>query len=343
MMQIQPAVAIVILNWNGKKYLEEFLPFLFTTTYPRYRVIVADNGSSDDSLSFLQETYPSIEIIRLDDNYGFAKGYNMALKQVEADYYILLNSDVKVTAGWIEPMISLLGQDQQIAACQPKLLSYHQPAYFEYAGGAGGWLDHYGYPFAMGRVFDICEADTGQYNQPRAIFWASGAALCVRASVFHEAGGFDDYFFAHQEEIDLCWRIQLLGYKVYSCPSSVVYHVGGGTLPKGNSLKTYLNFRNNNIMIYKNMYGWRKWYVLTARALLDTVSAFKSLLKGDRGFFAAVFRAHLSFIKWIWTDRKKSVFPKNKKAPLQGYLRKNIAWAYFIQGKKKFSELVCEK
>lgn len=336
----KPSVAIVILNWNGKKYLEEFLPFLVLSTYDHFRVIVADNHSTDDSVSFLRRFYPAISVIELDDNYGFAGGYNRALQQVEADYYILLNSDVKVTPGWIEPMAALLEADKSIAACQPKLLSYHHPAFFEYAGGAGGWLDCYGYPFAMGRVFDISEEDQGQYNEAQPVFWASGAALFIRARVFHEAGGFDSYFFAHQEEIDLCWRIQLLGYKIYSCPTSVVYHVGGGTLPKGNSLKTYLNFRNNNIMLYKNMPGFRKAYVLLARGALDLVSAFKSLLKGDSGYFVAVLSAHLSFAKWILLDRKKSVFPPNRRMPLSGYLKKNIAWEHFVKGKKKFSELV---
>ncbi len=336
----QSSVAIVILNWNGKKYLEEFLPHLLLSTYQNCRVIVADNHSTDDSLVFLQQAYPSIEIIRLGENYGFAKGYNLALQQVTADYYLLLNSDVKVTPGWIEPMVHLLEQDEQVAACQPKLLSYHHPHHFEYAGAAGGWLDHYGYPFAMGRVFDVSEEDHGQYDSSVPIFWASGAALFIRARVFHEAGGFDNYFFAHQEEIDLCWRIQLLGYAVYSCPAAVVYHVGGGTLPKGNSLKTYLNFRNNNIMIYKNMHGFRKGYVLLARFVLDAVSAFKSLLKGDGGYFVAVFSAHLSFVKWIITDQEKSVFPQNRKALLSGYLRKSLIWAHFVRGKNKFSEIV---
>ncbi|MFT4092294.1 MAG: glycosyltransferase family 2 protein [Niabella sp.] len=337
---MRPLVAIVILNWNGKKYLHDFLPYLFQSSYTNYKVIVADNASTDDSVTFLQTHYPQVNIIRLSENYGFAKGYNLALQRVVAEYYILLNSDVKVTSGWIEPMVAMLEQDKEIAACQPKLLSYHHPEFFEYAGAAGGWLDHYGYPFAMGRVFDFSEADHGQYNEPGAIFWASGAALFIRAKIFHEAEGFDNYFFAHQEEIDLCWRIQLLGYKIYSCPQSVVYHVGGGTLPKGNSLKTYLNFRNNNIMIYKNMQGLRKWYVIFTRGFLDAVSAFKSLLKGDAGYFVAVFSAHLSFAKWMLTDTKKSTFPKTRSKYLNGYFRKNVAWLHFVNGKKTFTELM---
>lgn len=334
-----PLVAIVILNWNGKKYLETFLPFLTKTTYPNYKIIVADNRSYDDSVIFLETHYPEIEIIRLKENYGFARGYNIALQQVNAPYYILLNSDVKTTPDWIEPMVSLLENNNQIACCQPKLLSYNNPEEFEYAGAAGGWLDHYGYPFAMGRIFDVTEKDTGQYNKAQPVFWASGAALFIRSAIFHKAGGFDNYFFAHQEEIDLCWRIQLMGYEVYTCPSSIVYHVGGGTLPKGNSLKTYLNFRNNNIMLFKNMKGGRKFYVLTIRGGLDAASAFKSLLKGDGGYFVAVFRAHLSFVKWIFLEKHKSIFPDVNTDTLNGFYKKSVVWQHFVKGKKKFSQL----
>lgn len=335
-----PSVAIVILNWNGKKYLEQFLPGVVQTRYDSLQVVVADNGSTDDSVPYLEQHFPQVRIIRFRENHGFARGYNLALEQVSADYYLLLNSDVQVTEGFLIPLLNMLEADASLAACQPKILSYNHPTYFEYAGAAGGWLDHFCYPFAKGRVFDFTETDEGQYNSPAPVFWASGAALFIRSAVFHEAGGFDPYFFAHQEEIDLCWRIQLLGYTISSCPASVVYHVGGGTLPKGNSLKTYLNFRNNHIMMYKNMYGWRRVYVILLRAVLDGVSAFKSLLGGDSGYFVAVASAHLSFVKWMLADQKKSIFPANKKRPLQGFLKKNIAWQHFVKGKKKFSEIV---
>ena len=211
---------------------------------------------------------------------------------------------------------------------------------FEYAGGAGGWLDKYGYPFARGRVFDISEEDHGQYDQAEPIFWASGAALFIRSSVFHEMKGFDGYFFAHQEEIDLCWRIQLAGYKIYACPSSIVYHVGGGTLPKGNSLKTYLNFRNNRIMISKNMPLSKKIWVVPVRNLLDAVSAWKGLLTGDAGYFIAILRAHLAFLKWWLFHKKESVFPADKKGNLTGHLQKNMVWQHFVKKKKYFSEIV---
>jgi GT2 family glycosyltransferase len=339
-LNAEPNIAVVILNWNGKKFLEQFLPSVTSFSSSIARLIVADNGSTDDSISFLQQTYPAIPIISLDKNYGFARGYNEALKQVDADYYVILNSDVEVTEGWLQPMIELLQNDKSIAACQPKILSYHNKKMFEYAGAAGGWMDKYGYPFAKGRVFDVCEDDHGQYDQTEPIFWASGAALFIRADVYHEMKGFDEYFFAHQEEIDLCWRIQLAGYKIYSCPSSIVYHVGGGTLPKGNSKKTWLNFRNNRIMLSKNLPWQKKLWIMPFRNLLDAVSAWKGLVSGDSGYFVAVIKAHISFIKWWLFHRKQSVFPKNRSGKLAGLLNKNIAWLHFAKKKKHFDEIV---
>ena len=339
-MNASPKVAIVILNWNGRKYLEQFLPAVLLTSYANYEVIVADNGSTDDSISFLETNYSGIRLIRFTENYGFAKGYNEALKQITADYYILLNSDAEVQPDWLKPMITLLESDKTIAACQPKILSYNNKKTFEYAGAAGGWLDKYGYPFAKGRVFDIIEEDKGQYDQAEPIFWASGAALFIRPAVFHAMKGFDEYFFAHQEEIDLCWRIQLAGYKIYSCPSSVVYHVGGGTLPRGNSLKTYLNFRNNRIMMSKNLPFSKKLWIVPVRNFLDGVSAWKGLLTGDGGYFIAILRAQLAFIKWWLFYQKKSVFPVTKKGSLSGYLQKNMVWQHFVKKKNSFNEIV---
>ncbi len=335
-----PKVAIVILNWNGKNYLEKFLPSVLATTYANMEVIVADNGSTDDSIHFLTTIYPNIQLIRLDKNYGFAKGYNEALKQVTANYYVLLNSDVEVIPGWIQPMVNLLENDKTIAACQPKLLTFHNKKLFEYAGGAGGWLDKYGYPFAKGRIFDVFEEDNGQYDKVEPVFWASGAALFIRSSVYQDMKGFDEYFFAHQEEIDLCWRIQLAGHKIYSCPTAVVYHVGGGTLPKGNSLKTFLNFRNNRIMLSKNLPFSKKLIVVPVRIFLDGVSAVKGLLSGDAGYFMAIIKAHLAFIKWWLFHKKQSVFPASKRAALSGLLPKNVAWLHFVKKKKYFSEIV---
>jgi GT2 family glycosyltransferase len=335
-----PKVSIVILNWNGQKYLEKFLPSVLSTHYPNFEVIIADNGSTDDSITFLQTKYPGIHLIRFTENYGFAKGYNEALKQVKSEYYVLLNSDVEVAPDWLQPQVDLLENDSNIVACQPKILSYASRKMFDYAGAAGGWLDKYGYPFAKGRVFDICEEDNGQYDQSEPIFWASGAALFIRSATFHEMTGFDEYFFAHQEEIDLCWRIQLAGYKIYSCPSSIVYHVGGGTLPRGNSLKTYLNFRNNRIMMSKNLPLSKKLWLMPARNFLDGISAWKGLLTGDGGYFIAILRAQLAFLKWWFFYQKKSVFPAKKKGNLSGYLQKNMVWQHFAKKKNRFSEIV---
>lgn len=323
--------------------MEKFLPFVTASTGPGVEVIVADNDSTDDSIPFLQEKYPGLRVIKMDDNRGFAGGYNEALKQVESDYYVLLNSDVEVGPGWIEPMISLMENDPSIGACQPKIRMYADRESFEYAGAAGGWLDHLGYPFAKGRVFDICEKDMGQYDVAEPIFWASGAALFVRARLYHELGGLDGYFFAHQEEIDLCWRIQLAGYQVYSCPESVVYHVGGGTLPKGNKRKVFLNFRNNLIMMAKNLPVGELLWKMPCRFLLDSVSAWKSLFAGEAVYFWAILEAHLAFVKWMLFKRKQSIFPKNRRGLLQGWYRGSIVWQYFVTGKKTFTEIVKRK
>lgn len=341
-MSHSPKVAVVILNWNGQKFLEQFLPFVLATSYNNFEVVVADNGSTDNSVSFLRNTYPGIRIISFKMNFGFAKGYNEALNQVQADYYVILNSDVEVQSNWLVPMVELLESNKLIAACQPKILSFTNRKMFEYAGAAGGWLDKYGYPFAKGRIFDICEEDKGQYDQCEPIFWASGAALFIRSSVFHEVKGFDEYFFAHQEEIDMCWRIQLAGYKIYSCPAAIVYHVGGGTLPRGNSLKTYLNFRNNRIMLSKNLPFRKKIWIVPARNFLDALSAWKGLLSGDGGYFIAIIRSHLAYTKWWLFYQGKSVFPKNRKADLSGYTKKNMIWQHFVRKKKHFDEIMNE-
>jgi GT2 family glycosyltransferase len=335
----QPLVSIVILNWNGRPFLQQFLPFVMASTWKNKEIVVIDNASSDDSIPYLQQFYPSIKIISHQQNFGFAKGYNEGLKQLKADYFVLLNSDVEVIPAWIEPVIELMESNKQIAICQPKLLQFHQRDHFEYAGAAGGWLDCLGYPFAKGRVFDVCEKDEGQYDRAEPIFWASGAAMFIRAPVYHELGGLDEYFFAHQEEIDLCWRAQLAGHKVYTCPSSVVYHVGGGTLPKGNSRKVYLNFRNNLVMMAKNMKPGEATWKIIVRFALDAVSAVKSLLAGEGTYFIAVIRAHIRFIKWLFAERKKSLFPISRKGMPAGYLQKSVVWSYFVKGKKKFSEI----
>lgn len=334
----------MILNWNGKHYLQQFLPSVTKTTYPNLRIIVADNASTDDSVPYLQTIFPDVELLLLPQNFGFAKGYNEALKQVEADYFVLLNSDVEVLPGWIEPMIQFLEEDTTRGACQPKILAFKNKAFFEYAGAGGGWLDAYGYPFARGRIFDVCESDEGQYNTTENVFWATGAAMVIRSKVYRELNGFDEYFFAHQEEIDLCWRMQLAGYRVYACPQAVVYHVGGGTLPRGNSKKTYLNFRNNQIMLAKNLTWGEKWWKIPYRLMLDQVSAVKGLLSGDGGYFLSIIEAHFAFLYWIVFGNKRWR-PKSRKKlnQLSGVFAGNLVWEHFVLKKKTFEEIVLKK
>lgn len=336
-----PSVAVVILNWNGRRYLQQFLPSVLTTTYPNYRLIVADNASTDDSISYLTAEYPSVEIIRLQHNYGYAQGYNEALKQVDADYYVLLNSDVEVTPSWLEPLIERLEKEETAAACQPKILSWHQKTHFEYAGGAGGWIDAYGYPFARGRVIDTCEEDRGQYDDVAKIFWASGAALVIRSNAFHQVGGFDGFFFAHMEEIDLCWRIQLAGYDIYCCPASVVYHVGGGTLPQGNPRKLFLNFRNNLIMLAKNLPWQEKWWKIPYRMALDEAAATRKLFSGDASYFGPVVRANLAFVRWLFSKREKSI--KLRRKPLHrlnGVFNGHLLVEFAFRHKKTFAAIM---
>jgi GT2 family glycosyltransferase len=336
-----PSVAIVILNWNGKHHLETFLPSVMATTYPNCRIVVADNASTDDSIAYLREQYPGIDIILLKKNHGFARGYNEALKQVQADYYVLLNSDVEVTPSWLQPMVELLESEPLSAACQPKMIAYRNKDHFEYAGGAGGWLDAFGYPFARGRIFDVTEVDRGQYDETEEVFWATGAAMVIRSTRFHEVQGFDEYFFAHQEEIDLCWRLKLSGYKIFACPASTVYHVGGGTLPRGNSKKTYLNFRNNQIMLWKNLHWAEKWWKTPFRLLLDQVSAFKGLLSGDGGYFIAIVDAHLAFLYWLVIHkRKKRPYARKRLSSLTGVYSGNLVWDHFVRKEKFFSNIV---
>ena len=337
---MNPKVAIVILNWNGRKFLEQFLPSITRSSYSNWELVVVDNASTDDSIKFLATHYPDTRIVQNNLNEGFAGGYNLGLKQVKAPYYVLLNSDVEVTTDWLQPMVDLLENDLSIAACQPSLLQFADKSRYEYAGAAGGWLDVLGYPFTRGRVFDYCETVVGQYQEEIPIFWASGAALFIRSKVYWELNGLDEHFFAHQEEIDLCWRIQWAGYKIYSCPNSIVYHVGGGTLPKGNSRKTYLNFRNNLTMLGKNL-SWKELLlIIPIRFLMDALFAWKSLLKGDSGSYLAVAKAHFAFLGWLLTRKDKRWFPKKLNRNWDGYYKGSVVWKYHLEKKNRFSEIV---
>ena len=329
--------AIVILNWNGRHMLERFLPSVTKNCPDNAEVIIADNGSNDDSIQFLKDTYPSLRLILLDKNYGFAEGYNRAFAQIDAEYYVLLNDDVEVTPGWVETVIDMMEGDDTIAIAQPKLLMFDKKDTFEYAGGAGGFIDSFGYPFCRGRLFSTLEQDHGQYNDQREIFWATGAAMFVKAAAWKEMGGLDNDFFAHMEEIDFCWRCKNKGYKVMFCPNATVYHVGGGTLPKSSPFKTQLNFRNNLAMLYKNLPDKRLHRVLRLRIVLDWVAAFSFLLKGNAGEFRAVFKAHKEFRKWKpnLKAKRSTLTPHPVSCVYQGKLLID----YHLRGRKTFQQL----
>jgi GT2 family glycosyltransferase len=334
-----PTVAIVILNWNGKKYLAQFLPSVLTHS-SGCQIVVVDNQSTDDSVHFLKNNYPEVRLIQHSQNLGFCAGYNEALLQIPADYYVLLNSDVKVTAGWVTPIINLMESQASVAACQPKIKDFHHPSSFEYAGAGGGFLDRYGYPFCRGRLFQSIEDDHGQYNDTVPIFWASGACFFVRASAYHQVNGLEPAFFAHMEEIDLCWRLQNQGYQIMYCGQSEVYHVGGGTLPASNPRKTFLNFRNGLALIFKNLARENFYTILFLRLLLDWIAATKFLISGQPADCRAVFKAHAA----IWQNRKywrkkRAEQISNKKNTLIGWYHGSIVWDYFVRQKRSYLEL----
>lgn len=335
-------VAVVILNWNGEKMLAKYLPTLLQHLQESVEVFVADNASTDGSVALLKEKFPTVKRILLDKNWGFAEGYNQALRQINATYYILLNSDIEVSSGWLSPLITWMDAHPETAACQPKLLSIRQCDYFEYAGACGGFIDKYGYPFCRGRVFDVVEKDEAQYDEVCPILWATGACLMIRATDYWKVGGLDGRFFAHNEEIDLCWRLRSMGRDIYCIPESKVYHVGGGTLPKNNPMKTYLNFRNNLTMLYKNLETDELQHVMRVRWWLDYVAAFKMLiLDGHWGDFKAVFKARKAFCKWKkdfegdrqYLQQHRSVSNCQLLSPY------SVLWQYYGKGRHHFSEL----
>jgi GT2 family glycosyltransferase len=338
-----PKIAIVILNWNGAKLMLQFLPSVIEfINNDLTDIIVADNGSTDDSLQILQNEFPEVKILDLKQNYGFARGYNEALKQIVADYFVILNSDVEVTSGWLDEPIRLMENDSSIAAVQPKILSYHQKTHFEYAGAAGGFIDRFGYPFCRGRIFNEVEEDCGQYNDSVDIFWATGACMFVRARYFHEAGGFDADFWAHMEEIDLCWRLKNRGYRIVYTPESTVYHVGGGTLSYDNPQKLFLNFRNNLWLLYKNLPARQLFTILFMRMTLDAVAAFKLLAEFNLNGIKSVLKAHYHFYNSLPALRKK-----RKLAAKDGHfilppekLPKSIVFQFYIRKRKRFSEII---
>lgn len=336
-----PSVAIVIIHWNQRNLLQQFLPSVCSTQYPNLQIWLADNASEDDSVQWVKENFPAVRILELENNYGYAGGYNHALKQIQADYYILLNNDVEVPEAWIDPVIRLMESNPKIAAAQPKLLQYHQRDHFEYAGGAGGFMDPFGYVFCRGRIFETLEEDLGHYNDNRKIFWASGACLFMRASAFHEMNGFDENFFAHMEEIDLCWRLQLSGYEIWYCGESHVFHLGGSTLQKASPKKTYLNFRNSLQMILKNSPASRLWWLIPARSTLDLLSSIFFLMNGRSEHSAMVHKAHSDFFfKWRkWWRARKTVTRKVAFNQLSGMYPGSVVYEHFVSGKEKFEDL----
>lgn len=335
-------VSIVILNWNGQNFLEKFLPTLVKCTpHPEAEIVVADNGSTDNSMQFMETEFPSIRTLRLDKNYGFSGGYNRALEQIESTYFLLLNSDIEVTEGWLEPMLKAMQENEKVAACTPKILSYQLKTHFEYAGAAGGFIDRFGYPFCRGRIFDAMEEDLGQYDESTELFWGTGACLLVRSDLWFQVGGLDDQFFAHMEEIDLCWRLKKMGYVIASVPASTVYHVGGGTLERGNPRKTFLNFRNNLLLLYKNLPAKQRGITIFIRLIFDGISALRFLLQGAFKDFWAVLRAHRAFYGMKSSYRgtgKKNKTGKNN-VIVSGIYPGSIVADFFLLGKKSFDQL----
>ena len=335
-------LAIVILNWNGLHMMERYLPSVIQHKIEGAEIYVADNASTDRSMQWLHERFPSVITIGLDKNYGFADGYNRALRQIEAEYYLLLNSDVEVGAGWLQPLVAFMDEHSEVAACQPKLLSVAHRDRFEYAGACGGYIDRYGYPYCRGRLFDTVERDGGQYDEVAEIAWATGACMLVRSADYWAAGGLDGRFFAHNEEIDLCWRLRLMGRKLYCVPQSRVYHVGGGTLPQGNPRKTYLNFRNNLTMLYKNLPDSELRHVMRIRWWLDYVAAFETLLlHGNVGDFRAIYRARRDFKAWRhqFADDRKRIQQRCKQGLAPVRSRISLLWQYYVRGRKTFASL----
>lgn len=337
-MEIYPRVAVVILNWNGREFLKQFLPAVVASSYPNLEVIVADNKSDDDSVEIISTYFSTVRLILNSKNFGFAGGYNEALKHVDADYFVLLNSDVEVTPGWIEPVVTLMESDPEIAVAQPKIKAWNNKNAFEYAGAAGGFIDKYGYPFCRGRLFDAVETDEGQYNEASEIFWASGAALFIKRTCWEKVGGFDADFFAHMEEIDLCWGLKNMGYKIMYCPDSTVYHIGGGTLDNTSPYKSYLNFRNNLAMLLKNLPASKRFFILFTRFWLDFITLLKFLAGGQFYQARAINKAHIAFFK----DFRRNL-DKGKKSSGEfqhsGLYQKSIVWMYFAKRIRKFSQL----
>ncbi len=339
-------IALVILNYNGIKHLQAYLTEIKQHIHEDDRLYIADNASEDGSVNWLRDHHPEVELILLEKNHGFAGGYKRALESIEAEYFVLINSDLKFTSCWYRPIISAMEEEPEIAAAQPKVLSMNQPEKFEYAGAAGGLLDRWAYPYCRGRIFDHCEVDEGQYDEHQEVFWATGAAMIVRARSYHELGGLDEMFFAHQEEIDLCWRLKRAGYKVMSYPQQTVYHLGGGTLSYGSPFKTYLNFRNSLLMMIKNEDS-PLFFKLLWRMVLDGIAGLKFLLSGQARHCLSVLKAHgyvyaqIGRLLAVRKDLKVLVKQSGHASRAHiGRSGQSIIWHYYIKGIKTVADLV---
>lgn len=338
--------AVVILNWNGEKYLNQFLPILLEhTQIPDVELIVADNASTDNSLLLLAEKFPTVRTIVFDRNYGFAGGYNKALSQIEAEYYVLLNSDVEVTANWLSSMLEYMEQNKDVAACQPKIRSFYNRTYFEHAGASGGFIDYLGFPFCRGRVIGKVEEDKGQFDTVADVFWATGACLLIRSEVFHKVGGLDDAFFAHMEEIDLCWRMNSRGYRIVCLPQSTVYHVGGGTLHVEHPRKTYLNFRNNLLMLYKNLPHKSLKKILFWRCVIDYAAAFQLFITGKPKNARSVIQARKDFKTMLpdFENKRKENILYATRTDYPEMLKKSIVFEYYFKRNQTYNQLLNRK
>ncbi|MBX2984696.1 MAG: glycosyltransferase family 2 protein [Bacteroidia bacterium] len=338
-MEKNPKVAVVILNYSTRNWLEKFLPSVLKTNWSNLEIVVADNASTDDSVEFVKTHFSQITLLQFHKNFGFTGGYNKALSLIQADYYVLLNSDIEVDENWLQPLVQLAKSDNSIAAVQPLIIDWKDKSKYEYAGAAGGFIDKYGYPFCRGRIFDSVEKIREDYNQNREVFWASGASLFIRASKFHEVGGLDNNFFAHMEEIDLCWRLKNKGYKIMLCAESRVYHVGGATLAMGHPRKTFLNFHNGLAMMAKNLPRQELFSKILIRLLLDHLAAYRFLFSGKIRHFGAVAKAHFRFLTRIryWTKQNLNHYQLTER---QGIYNRSIVLDYYLRGKKKFEDLV---
>ena len=339
-MNQPPAVAIAILNWNGKHFLETLLPALQYLTYPNYVIYIIDNASSDDSVAFINAYFPAVNIILLDDNYGFATGYNKGLMQIKEEYYLMINSDVEVEPNFIEPLLNMMESDERIAVCQPKIRSLQNKKMFEHAGAAGGMIDVLGYPFCRGRIFDTVEEDKGQYDDAMQIFWATGTCCLIRKKAYWQIGGLYGYYFMHMEEIDLCWRLNAMSYKIMYCPQSVIYHLGGGSLSYGSPRKTYYNFRNNIIMCWRNSPPQTNVWLLPLRMMMDGLAALQFLGQKQTAHSKAVVKAHRDFFKWLFSYERDSPQQKLSLRKASGVAVFSIVWNYFIGKKKTYKEMV---